>query len=258
MLFRSAVQVQGDKSIFKHVSLQGNQDTYYSNGAATQRGYFEDGRIEGTVDFICGGGDIWFENTHLYLNARKNDDVIIAPATEAATRYGYVFNNCTIDGAAGQAGRWHLARGWKNSPAGTWLNTTCRIAPSAQGYTHMNAGLKVRFHELGTRMEDGTIIVGHSIEGLNYAANSDAIYMKSAGMYTYDHVVKGADNWDAAAVAAHVKADAAAIQVDAAYLVEDNGAFVAIVRGSELTNAYKGKTIRQANSRGGFGEAATY
>ena len=253
-----AVQVQGDKSIFKHVSLQGNQDTYYSNGAATQRGYYEDGRIEGTVDFICGGGDIWFENVQLYLNDRKNDDIIIAPATKEATRYGYVFNRCTIDGAAGQAGRWHLARGWKNSPAGTWLNTTCKITPSAQGYTHMNAGRRVRFHEFNTRMADGTPIIGHNINGLNYAAESDAVYLDNIGQYTYDNVIKGSDNWDAAAIAEQVKANPQAIDKKAAYLVEDNGAFVAIVRGSQLTAKYKGKTIRQANSRGGFGEAVVY
>ena len=252
-----AVQVQGDKSIFKHVNLQGNQDTYYSNGAATQRGYYEDGRIEGTVDFICGGGDIWFENVQLYLNDRKNDDVIIAPATQPATRYGYVFNRCTIDGAAGQAGRWHLGRGWQHSPAGTWLNTTCKIAPSAQGYTHMNAGLVVRFHEYNTRMENGVAITGHSIDGLNYAATSDAIYIDTKA-YTYDNVIKGKDNWDAAAIAEQVKANPQAIDKKAAYLVEDNGTFVAIVKGSQLTAKYKGKTIRQANSRGGFGEAVIY
>ena len=253
-----AVQVQGDKSIFKHVSLQGNQDTYYSNGAPTQRGYIEDCRIEGTVDYICGGGDIWFENVLLYNNARKNDDVIIAPATEPATRYGYVFNRCTIDGVAGQAGRWHLGRGWQHSPACTWLNTTCRIPPSTQGYTHMNAGLKVRFHEYNTMMEDGTPITGHNINGLNYAADSDPVYLDNAGIYTYDNVVKGSDNWDAAAIAAQVKANPAAIIADAAYLVEDNGAFVAIIKGSELTAGHKGKTIRQANGRGGFGEAVIY
>ena len=253
-----AVQVQGDKSIFKHVSLQGNQDTYYSNGAPTQRGYIEDCRIEGTVDYICGGGDIWFENVLLYNNARKNDDVIIAPSTEAATRYGYVFNRCTIDGVAGQAGRWHLGRGWQHSPACTWLNTTCRIPPSTQGYTHMNAGLKVRFHEYNTMMEDGTPITGHNINGLNYAADSDPVYLDNAGIYTYDNVVKGSDNWDAAAIAAQVKANPAAIIADAAYLVEDNGAFVAIIKGSELTAGHKGKTIRQANGRGGFGEAVIY
>jgi len=253
-----AVQVQGDKSIFQHVSLQGNQDTYYSNGAATQRGWVGDGRIEGTVDYICGGGDIWFENVLLYNNARRNDDVIIAPATEPATRYGYVFNNCTIDGVASQVGRWHLARGWKHSPAGTWLNTTCLIAPSAQGYTHMNAGLKVRFHEYNTHREDGTAITGHTVNGLNYAADSDPVYMDNAGVYTYDNVVKGTDNWDAAAIASQVTADPAKIDADAAYLIEDNNAFVAILKGAQLTAEHKGKTIRQANSRGGFGKAVVY
>ncbi len=253
-----AVQVQGDKSIFKHVSLQGNQDTYYSNGSATQRGWFGDGRIEGTVDYICGGGDIWFENVQLYNNDRKNDDIIIAPATEPATRYGYVFNHCMIDGVAGQAGRWHLGRGWKHSPAGTWINTTCKIAPSAQGYTHMNAGLKVRFHEYNTRMENGTVITGHNIDGLNYSAESDAIYLDNAGVYTYENVVVGADHWDAAAIAAQVTVNPSKIDADAIYLVEDNGAFVAILKGSRLTAKHKGKTIRQANSRGGFGKAVVY
>lgn len=253
-----AVQVQGDKSIFQHVSLQGNQDTYYSNGAATQRGWFADGRIEGTVDYICGGGDIWFDSVLLYNNARKNDDVIIAPATEPATRYGYVFRNCTIDGVSSQAGRWHLARGWKHSPAGTWLNTTCRIEPSKQGYTHMNAGLRVRFHEFNTHTENGTVITGHNLDGLSYAADSDPIYLDNAGVYTYDNVIKGTDNWDPKAIATQVTATPKAIDADAAYLVEDNGAFVAVVKGSQLTAEHKGKTIRQANSRGGFGKAVVY
>ena len=253
-----AVQVQGDKSIFRHVNLQGNQDTYYSNGAATQRGWFGDGRIEGTVDYICGGGDIWFENVLLYNNDRRNDDVIIAPATEPATRYGYVFSNCTIDGVASQAGRWHLGRGWKHAPAGTWLNTICLIEPSKQGYTHMNAGLKVRFHEYNTRRADGTAITGHNVNGLNYAADTDPVDLDSPGIYTYENVILGADNWDAASIAAQVTANPAKIDPEAAYLMEDKGTFVAVVKGSALNAGYKGKTIRQANSRGGFGRAVVY
>jgi len=253
-----ALQIKGDKSICKRVDLQGNQDTYLSSGAVTQRGWFEDGRIEGTVDYICGGGNMWFENTLLYNNARTNADVILAPATSAETVYGYVFNHCTVDGASGQSGRWNIARGWNNSPAATWLNTTCKIAPSAQGYTHMGNGLVVRFHEYNTRLEDGTPVTGHNLDGLNYAANSDAIYLENAGIYTYDNVIKGEDNWDAAAIAAQVKADSANIDPDAAYLVEEQGDFVAIVKGENLSTEYKGKTIRQANARGGFGEAVLY
>lgn len=253
-----AVQDRGDKNIYKRVDLQGNQDTYLSSGAATQRGWFEDCRIEGTVDYICGGGNIWFENTLFYNNARSNADVIFAPNTKAETVYGYVLNNCTIDGAATQAGRWNLARGWQNSPAVTFLNTTCLIAPSAQGYTHMNADLVCRFHEYNTHLEDGTVITGHNLDGLGYAATSDAIYLDNAGVYTYDNVVKGSDNWDPATIAAQVEADPEAIDANAAYLVEDNGAFVAVVKGSELNNTYKGKTIRMANARGGFGAAVLY
>ena len=252
-----ALQDRGDKNIMKRVDLQGNQDTYLSSGHPTQRGYFEDGRIEGTVDYICGGGNIWFENILFYNNDRSNADVIFAPNTDEATVYGYVLNNCTIDGAAGQAGRWNLARGWQKSPAVTFLNTTCKIAPSTKGYTNMGADLVCRFHEYNTNLEDGTAITGHNLDGLGYADNSDAIYMTSDSIYTYANVILGNDNWDAAAIAAQVTADPEAIDEDAAYLVENDGAFVAIVKGSELAS-YTGKTIRQANTRGGFGAAVVY
>jgi hypothetical protein len=122
----------------------------------------------------------------------------------------------------------------------------------------MGNGLVVRFHEYNTRLEDGTPVTGHNLDGLNYAANSDAIYLENAGIYTYDNVIKGEDNWDAAAIAAQVKADSANIDPDAAYLVEEQGDFVAIVKGENLSTEYKGKTIRQANARGGFGEAVLY
>ena len=253
-----ALQDRGDKNIYKFVNLQGNQDTYLSSYHPTQRCYFEDCRIEGTVDYICGGGNIWFEKTLFYNNARANADVIFAPNTDASTQYGYVLNNCTIDGDAGQANKWNLARGWQKSPAVTFLNTTCLIAPSAKGYTNMGAGLVVRFHEYNTHMENGTAITGHNLDGLGYADNSDAIYLEGIGDYTYANVVMGADNWDPATIAAQMAAEPANIDADAAYLVEEaDGSFVAIVKGSALAD-HVGKYIRKANARGGFGERAQY
>ena len=120
----------------------------------------------------------------------------------------------------------------------------------------MSADLPVRFHEYNTRMEDGTPVTGHSLDGLGYDASSDAIYLENEGIYTYENVVKGNDNWDAAAIAEQEVADIADIDDDAAYLIEDNGAYVDILKGSSLnTDDYKGKTIRKANDRGGFGDA---
>lgn len=254
-----ALQDRGDKNIYKFVDLQGNQDTYLSSYGPTQRGYFEDCRIEGTVDYVCGGGNIWFERTLFYNNARANADVIFAPNTQTSTVYGYVLNNCTIDGdATTQAGKWNLARGWQNSPAVTFLNTTCLIAPSTKGYTNMSAGLVVRFHEYNTHLENGTAITGHNLDGLGYAANSDAIYLDAIGDYTYANVIQGSDNWNPATIAAQVEADPATIDADAAYLVEEaDGSFVTIVKGSALAD-HLGKYIRKANSRGGFGPRAKY
>ena len=39
---------------------------------------------------------------------------------------------------------------------------------------------------------------------------------------------------------------------------DSNGIFATIVKGSGLSIKYQGMTIRQANSRGGFGEAVVY
>ena len=250
-----ALQARGDKHIMKRVDLQGNQDTYLSAGQPSQRAWYEDCRIEGTVDYVCGGGNIWFENTLFFNNARKNADVIFAPATDANTVYGYVLNNCTIDGTDDQDGRWNIARGWKDRAAVTLLNTTCLIAPSVQGYTYMGAGLDVRFHEYNTHLEDGTPITGHNLDGLNYGANADPIYMSNDSIYTYANVIKGEDNWDAQAIAADAVANQAAIEAEAAYLIENEGAFVALLKGAELNVAsYIGNTMRKANARGGFGQ----
>lgn len=261
-----AVQIKGDKGIFKNVDLQGNQDTFLSSGNASQRGYFLDGRIEGTVDYICGGGDFWFENTLLYNNKRSNADVIAAPSTSGDTAYGYVFYNCTVDGdVATQANKWNFARGWKDRAAATWINTKCLINPSAQGYANMTKDLAVRFHEYNTRDANGNVITGHNLNGLGYSSASDAIYLSSIGKYTYNNVVKGSDNWDAAAIASQVKPSNVSLSGTTlswsgsapAYLIEDANGFVAITTDKtyNVSDSKGTYTVRAANARGGFGEA---
>ena len=71
------------------------QDTYYTNDGGTT--YLEDCTIKGTVDFICGGGTIYFNRCDIQLRPRGNTgkrDIICAPATEATRQHGYIFNSC--------------------------------------------------------------------------------------------------------------------------------------------------------------------
>ena len=260
------IQDKGTRNIAKNVSLLSGQDTYYSNGGASQRAFFDNCYITGTVDFLCGGGDVVFNNTTLYVNARSSANVIAAPNTDATTQWGYLMLNCTIDGDAGQANKYNMARPWNGSPAATWINTTCNILPSANAYTKMSDNLVLRFHEYGTKDANGNAITGHKLDDCNGASGSDALYLTEteAANYTIANVLSGSDSWDPEAIVEQetvVKTSVVNNVVtvpEGIYLVEKDGNFVEIFNGTSYTYDNSGSyTLRKANARGGFGEAVS-
>lgn len=147
-------------NIFKRLSLLSTQDTYYTNDGGST--YLEDCSIAGTVDFICGGGTIYFNNCDIVLRPRGttgNRDVICAPATEASREYGYVFNSCRImesneKNSGAQAGRYMLGRPWKNAPRAVWLGTVMEVKPDNLGWTEMHGTLPRLFSEYDS-MDEG-------------------------------------------------------------------------------------------------------
>lgn len=122
-------------NILKNVSLLGTRNTYYTN--AGECTYLEDCHIAGTVDFVCGGGTIYFNHCDLKLADRgdaRNQDVICAPATEKGRAYGFVFNDCYVDGPRHQDRRYLLGRGWKEAPRAAFINCCMNIEPAAEGW----------------------------------------------------------------------------------------------------------------------------
>ena len=57
------IQDKGKHTVCKNVRMLSYQDTYYSN--SNSNFYFENSDIHGTVDFICGEGDVFFNNCTL-------------------------------------------------------------------------------------------------------------------------------------------------------------------------------------------------
>ena len=114
---------KGTRTICNRVRMLSYQDTYYSDNEQCQH-YFQDSEIHGTVDFICGSGDVWFEGCKIVTEKRDlegtNRDVIAAPRTEN-TPWGYIFNHCTIENVVSS---FDYARGWKCTPHCIWLYTT--------------------------------------------------------------------------------------------------------------------------------------
>ena len=87
-----AVQIGGDRAVFRKCRFLGFQDTLYTYGENT-REYFEDCYIEGTVDFIFGKATAVFMRCHIHS---KSKGYVTAPATPQGVPYGYVFYDCAL------------------------------------------------------------------------------------------------------------------------------------------------------------------
>lgn len=116
-------QDKGNYTIFNRVRLLSYQDTYYSHSEMCYH-YMVDSEIHGTLDFICGAGDVFFDRCLIVTEKRTPDgsgtNVIAAPRT-SETFYGFVFSGCTV---RNDVSPFTFARGWHTHPRCVWLNTT--------------------------------------------------------------------------------------------------------------------------------------
>ena len=151
------LQDKGSRTICNRVRMLSYQDTYYSDNDQGVH-YLQDSEIHGTVDFICGDGDVWFERCKIVTEKRTTDgsgrNVIAAPKT-SKTRWGYIFNRCTVENIVSN---FEYARGWNGTPHCIWLHTTLltpeRLNPTRFDYHGMNT-VQNDFKEYGTMDAQG-------------------------------------------------------------------------------------------------------
>ncbi|MBQ7419569.1 MAG: hypothetical protein IJV17_02375 [Prevotella sp.] len=158
------LQDKGTRTILNRVRMLSYQDTYYT-WAETALHYLQNCEIHGTVDFICGAGDVWFERCRIVTEKRnlegKGRNVIAAPRT-SQTDWGFVFNHCTIENIMSQ---FDYARGWHTHPRCTWLYTTL-LSPEKLNQTRFDyRGMRTvqnDFKEYGTMDAAGNDITPKS------------------------------------------------------------------------------------------------
>lgn len=174
---------KGTKTICKNVCLKGRQGTYYSNGAEGMIAYFEGGKIEGAVDFICGSGNVLFNSVTLNVIATEHTQssgCIAAPSTYSSEN-GYVFANCLVTAAGSQKDTYYLARGWQNSPAALFVLTKFAVDPSPEYWGRNIADLDSRrfaAHGTGAAYDaNATSITKASL--VNFASNWDPAFIVS-------------------------------------------------------------------------------
>jgi len=263
------IQHKGNKYIFKNVRLLSGQDTYYTNGSG--RVYWEGGEIQGTVDFICGDGDVWFEGTNLVMT--RNGGYITAAKTSA--EWGYVFNNAKINVSNSSFnGTFYLGRSWGHAKT-VFLNTTMYAQPTAAGWgPDMNAGPDI-FAEYNSKNGNGGTI-NTSQRKTYFDGGKDASTAKTlktvwsasdAAKYTLKNVMGGSDNWEPNKLTAQVSAPKISQEGNEITWADDesarcwavfvNGKFRASVASNsfDLDGVATGSkvTVRAANSMGGLG-----
>ena len=275
---RAAVlQDAGNRTIGKNVRMLSYQDTYYSSNSS-QQAYWEDCDIHGTVDFICGGGDIRFQNTTISLEPRKTDGTggrtIVAPTT--TTQFGYVFDGCTVVDLAKGKGDWNFGRTWQNEPITVYLNTTLdnnaakTLVSSRWTQKGMNNKDPKLFGEYGTKDAAGNDITPASniINSFGGAFETILTADQAAG-FAYDKMFT---DWDPMTLATQVQAPNDAKLENgtvtwsptynnaSAYALFKNGVFVGLTQGFSFDIQVGDDdvlTLRAANPCGGLGEPVT-
>ena len=272
---------KSNKTICKNVNLWAYQDTYVSNN---QKGrfYFEGGILRGNTDYLCGKGDVYYNNVDLLMCGTGYLAVPSQP-----TKYGYIFKDCTIkDGStAGINGKYKLGRPWgKGTPIALFIDTKMEVIPTAAGWDEMSGGYPKRFAEYNSTTATGTAVdlsgrkqvydAYDAKDGDNYTnrrnetAENPVLTAEEAAFYTIETVMGGDDDWDPTA-ATEQASTPTNVKIAGNNLTWDNSNYAllwAVCKDGKVVDftvepSYKVDdasatwSVRAANEMGGLGEA---
>ena len=274
---------QSNKTICKNVSLWAYQDTYVSNN---QNGkfYFEDGILRGRTDYLCGKGDVYYNNVELWICEKGG--YLAVPSQPK--KYGYIFKDCTIKDATEAKdlnGNYTLGRPWgKGTPIALYIDTKMEAIPSAAGWNEMSGGYPKRFAEYNSYTSTGSVVnlkdrkkvydAYDSKDGDNYVnrrnetAGDPILTAEEAATYTIETVMGQDDDWDPTAATeqasapTNVKLNGTTLDWDNTdyallWAVCKNGKVVdfTITPNYIVDDATATWSVRTANEMGGLSEA---
>lgn len=180
-----ALHTEGDRLMFVHCRLLGNQDTVYTGREGT-RLLFMNCYIEGTTDFIFGSATALFERCVIHS---KRDSYITAASTPENIAIGYVFKNCKLTAAPGVK-KVYLGRPWRPYASTTFLNCEFggHIRPEGwENWRNKENEKTARYAEFGNTGE-GAAASGR-VKWAKQLTPQDALY------YTIENIFTDSSNW---------------------------------------------------------------
>ena len=223
-----ALNTGGDRIALNNVALLSYQDTWITTSTQKNRHYIKNSLIEGAVDFIYNGGDVYLDGDTLEIN-RPSGGYIVAPNHTADTKWGYVFKNNVLRAHPGVnvTDIW-LGRPWHNQPKTVFINLQTFINIPAKGWYETMGGLPSLWADYNTvdangnpvdlsqredtyyytqyyKMVDGEKVIATSrpeasdmsnwTEEKVYGTAKNYLTDEEAAQYTIKNVMGGDDNW---------------------------------------------------------------
>lgn len=202
-----ALNTGGDRIALNKVALLSYQDTWITTSTQKNRHYIKNSLIEGAVDFIYNGGDVYLDGDTLEIN-RPSGGYIVAPWHTADTKWGYVFQNNVIRQHPGVnvTDVW-LGRPWHGEPKTVFINTKTYVNIPAKGWYNTMGGLPVLWADYNTVDADGNPVDLSQRESYYYYTDDDTgkkmetfgvknrLTDEEAAQYTIKNVMGGTDNW---------------------------------------------------------------
>lgn len=259
---------QSNRTIFKDACLWAYQDTYVSN-SDNGKFYFEGGVIRGRTDYLCGKGDVYYNE--VTLQQCGTGGYLAVPSV--AKKYGYVFNNCYIKKETSDV-TFYLGRPWgSGTPIACFINTKMDGNAIGNGWADMSGGWPKRFAEYNSYLVSGTQIdLGGrrtswtDNEGKEHL-NDPILTVEDVNAMSLANVMGQDDDWDPTALTeqasapTNVKYTSTTLTWDNSdyvlgWVVFKNGEYVANVIEPTYTidDATATWSVRAANEMGGLGE----
>ena len=223
-----ALNTVGDRICLNNVALLSYEDTWITTSTQKNRHYIKNSLIEGAVDFIYNGGDVYLDGDTLEIN-RPSGGYIVAPNHTADTKWGYVFKNNVLRAHPGVnvTDIW-LGRPWHNQPKTVFINLQTFINIPAKGWYETMGGLPSLWADYNTvdangnpvdlsqrqdtyyytqyyKMVDGEKVIATSrpeasdmpnwTEEKVYGTAKNYLTDEEAAQYTIKNVMGGDDNW---------------------------------------------------------------
>jgi pectinesterase len=178
-----AIDVSGDRAIFRRCRFLGWQDTVYLGRG---RHYFKDCFITGHVDFIFGGATAFFEDCRIHCRA---GGYITAASTPEGQPHGFVFSNCKVT-ADPDRRKSYLGRPWRPFASVIFLNCQLPEEIAPEGWHNWNDPTREKTVRYAEYRSTGP--------GANPAARvkwSGQLKEEEARAYAMEKVLSGSDGW---------------------------------------------------------------